>query len=101
MSPALVALHSQVKLDEGAPLRSLRFSNQVHARLARRVIGLPGVALDTGAHNVLPRGWASLVSWNYVIQVQVHPLKCLAAILASILVPDEDVVAGELHFLPW
>ena len=65
----------------------------------RRAIGLLGIALDTGAHNVLPCRRAAAVAGDDVIQVQIAPIKDFAAILAGVVVAFEDVVARELHFL--
>lgn len=99
MLPAFVMVQAEVDLDEGTPLGPLGLSNEVHACLLRRVIGLAGVARDAGADNVFPNGRAAAVARNNVVQVQVLAVKGLPAILAGIVVPLKNVVPGELDLL--
>src|SRR5881396_1317087 len=99
MFPAFVVLKAEVDLDERAPLRSLWFADQMHARLGGRAVGLARIATDTGANDVLPRRRPSSVSRNHVVQVEIVPVKHFTAILASVPISLEDVVPGELDLL--
>ena len=68
-------------------------------RLVREPISLPRVTRDTGANDIFPRGQPAFITRQDVIEVQIRPIKNIAAILAGVLVPLEDVVPGELHLL--
>ena len=62
-------------------------------------VRLARVARDAGADNVFPRRRTAAISREDMIQVQVLPIKQMAAVLAGVAVALEDVVACELHFL--
>ena len=81
------------------PFRALRLAEQTHIRLMRSSIGFLCVALDAGTNNVIPIRRSAHVSWNNVIEIHLAPLEPLAAILASVLVPLIDVMAGKLDVL--
>jgi hypothetical protein len=88
-------------MDEGPPLRPLRFANQAHMRFAREPITLARVAADARANHVLPRGRPSPVARYDVIQIEFATIENLAAVLAGVLVALEHVVPGKFHFLLW
>ena len=98
MLPAIVILSAEVDLDKWTPLRSLRFADEMHVRLERRAVGLLRIALNAGAHNILPSRRAAAVSRDHMVEIQVLPFKDLPALLAGVLVAFEDIVASELHF---
>lgn len=99
MFPAFVVSHPEIDLDERPPFGSFRFADQVHARFIRRMVGLAGITLDTGANDILPSGRTATITWNHMVEVQILSLKNFAAVLAGVLVALEDIVASELHFL--
>ena len=73
----------------------------MQAGFQRCAIGFAGVALNAGANNILPRRRAAAVSRNHVIEVQVFAVKHVAAVLAGVSIPLEDIMARELDFLFW
>ena len=99
MAPAFVLLRRECDLHKWAPLRALRFANQTHLRFPRQTVALARIARDTGANHVLPGGESASVARHDVIEIQVVPLKNLAAVLAGVLVALENIVPREFHFL--
>src|SRR6185436_5428098 len=93
MFPAIVMLKAKVHLYERPPLRTLRLSNQVHARLERRAIRLLCIAEDARADNVLPRCRPTPLARDYVIEVKVFAIESLSTILAGVMIALENVVA--------
>jgi len=86
-------------VDKWPPLRPFRAPDQCHVRFVRQAISFSRVAGDARANHVLPRRQSAPIPRQDVIEIQVGPLKNSAAILAGVLVPLENVVPGELHFL--
>ena len=82
------------------PVGFFRFVQREHICLPRELVCLPGIALDARADHVLPRGWASLISWNNMVQVQIPRFESVATVLAGKLVPLENRLSAELDFLP-
>src|SRR6185295_5794586 len=77
------------------PLRPLRLADQMHASLGGSAIGFLGITLDAGADNVFPCRRPTTVARDDVIEIQVFAVEFYAAILASVLVALENVVARE------
>jgi hypothetical protein len=96
MFPAIVMVETDVHLHKRPPLRPLRFANQVHARFAGRPVRLMRITRNTRTDNILPRRRPAAVARDYVIEIQIAAFETVAAILASILVTLENVVASEL-----
>ena len=99
MLPRVVAGFAELEMEHGAPLRPLWFVEQFQARLAWRAVALAAVARDAGADDVFPRGLPTPVTRNDVIKVEILAVVLLATILAGIVIPLENVVAGKFHFL--
>src|SRR2546430_13273430 len=99
MLPTIVVMQAEVDLHERTPFRTLRFADQPHAGFLWSAISLLRVARNARAHDVLPGGRSAPVAREDVVQIQVFPVERLAAILAGVLVPLENVVPGELDFL--
>src|SRR5262245_13324569 len=99
MFPRVVVAHSQVYLDEWAPLRALGLANQVQAGFLRGAIGLPGITLDAGTNDILPSGWAAAVARDDVVEVQITAIKDFATILAGVVIAFENVVARKFYLL--
>jgi len=99
MPPAVVLVQREVDLHERPPFRALGLAHKVQPGLEGRAVGLAGVARDARANDVFPARRAAAVARDDVVEVQVFPVKNLAAILAGVLVALEDVVPRELHFL--
>ena len=99
MFPAFVVLEAEVDLDEGTPFGPAGLADEVHADFLRGVIGLEGIAGDTGADDIFPGGGAAAVAGDDVVEVEVLSVEDGAAVLAGIFVAFEDVVPGELDFL--
>src|SRR5438270_708851 len=60
---------------------------------------LARIARDTGANHVLPDGESASVARHDVIEIQVVPLKELAAVLAGVLIALKYIVPRKFHFL--
>ena len=82
------------------PARTGGVPDQLHSTLAEELVALPDVAGQAGAHNVLPARLASAGDRDDVVERKLRGGKLLAAVLAAVAVPEIDVAAGELHFLP-
>lgn len=85
-------------MDKWSPLRPLRSPNQRHLRFLRQPVALAGITFDAGTDDILPSRRSTAVTRDHVIKVEVAPLKKLAAVLARILVPLENIVPGEFYF---
>ncbi len=99
MPPRLVRPRRVVDVEEGAPFRPLRPGQEGHPRLARGPVPLPAVAGHARADDVLPAGLPSPVAGNHVVEVEPRDVVPLAAILAGVAIPLEDIVPGELDLL--
>ena len=99
MPPALVLGRREGDLDERSPFRPFRFADQGHLRFARQPVALARVTGDAGANDVLPRRGATAIPRHDVVEIQLAAVEHLAAILAGVLVPLENVVAGKLYLL--
>ena len=97
--PAFVLRRRKCDVHKRAPLRTLRFANQTHLRFPRQAVALARIARDTGANHVLPDGESASVARHDVIEIQVVPLKNLAAVLAGVLIALENIVPRKFHFL--
>jgi len=99
MTPTVVHGGPEADLHEGSPLGSLGLAHETHVSLGRSAVGLARVAGNAGADDVFPSRGPTPISRNHVVEVQIAPIKDLAAVLAGVLVPLEQVVPGEFDFL--
>ena len=99
MPPAFVLRRRKCDLHKRAPLRAFRFANQTHLCFPWQTVAFSRIARDTGANHVLPGGESAAVARHDVIEIQVVPLKNLAAVLAGVLVALENIVPRKFHFL--
>jgi hypothetical protein len=99
MLPTVVIGVPKVDLNERTPFRAFGFADQVHAGLERGPVCLAGITLDAGANDIFPGGGAAAIARDNVVQIEVFSVENFAAILAGVLVPLENVMAGEFHFL--
>src|SRR5262249_7900579 len=97
--PRLVLAVGQLLIQQRAALRLLRLADQRHRGLARGAAALLDVAVHASANDVLPRRRTALTARDHVVQAQLAGRELLAAILALVVVPCEDVPAVELHRL--
>lgn len=88
-------------VDERTPFRPLRLSNQAHMRFLWKSISLASIAWNAGTHHVFPGGLPTTVARQHVVEIEFVPVKSVTAVLASVLVPLEDIMARKLHFLLW
>jgi len=89
------------RAEERSPPRGPRFFNRKHIGLPGQLIRLARVAADTGADEVFPRGFSTLVPRDHVIEVEFLHLEPLPAVLAGIPVTREDVLARKFHLFLW
>ncbi len=99
MPPAIMFVQGEVDLHERPPFRAFRFADEIESSLERRAVGLARVARNARADNVFPRRRAATVARDDVVEVQIFPVKNVAAILAGVFVALKNVVAREFHFL--
>lgn len=97
----MIVGNAEGDLHERAPFGALGLSLQAHARFMRQAVGLAGVAWDAGADDVFPGSLAAAVPRDDVIEIQLFAIERLAAVLAGVFVPLEDVVPGKLDLLFW
>src|SRR5260370_16319261 len=97
--PTLVLRRGERDVQEGPPLRPLRFANETHLRFLRQTIAFARVTRNARANHVFPSRRSAAVARHYVIEIQIVTIEGLAAILAHVLVALENVVAGGIFFL--
>jgi hypothetical protein len=97
--PAFVVVHPEIDLNKRTPFGALGFADEMHPGFLRSVVGLAGVAGDAGANDVFPSRGTAAIARDDVVQIQVFAIQGLAAILAHVIVPFENVVPGEFDFL--
>jgi hypothetical protein len=97
MLPTIMRIGGDGNVDEWTPLGALRFSDERHASLVRKAVSLARVARDAGTDDVLPCRLAAAVAGTHVIKIQVGTVEDLAAILAGVFVPLEDIETREFH----
>ena len=83
---------------EGAPLGPDRLADQLQARLVRKPVGLQRIDIPAAGDNILPAGPAAPLPGDDMIEGQVSRLAPLAGVLASVVVPDKDVLPVKLDF---
>ena len=95
MTPTVVDAPGEGDVDEGTPLRPLRFFEKLHPRLVREPVALARVAGNAGADHILPCGLAATITGQDMVDVQARALEERAAVLAGVFVAFKDVVPGE------
>ena len=101
MLPEIVLRCGKGNLDERPPFWPFGFADQAHVRFARKPVALACIAGDARANYVFPCGRPSAIAWHDVIQIELASIENLTAVLASVLVALEDIVARKLYFLLW
>ena len=96
--PTIVTVQAEVNLNEGAPFRAFRFTDQMQASFVWSSVRFPCIARDAGADNIFPGGWTTAIARSDVVKVQILSIKNASAILAGVLIAFEDVVPGEFNF---
>lgn len=99
MLPAFVGRGVEREVHEGAPLWSLRLTNQLHARFPGKTVALFAVACNAGTHNIFPGRFSSPVLGIDMVQIQLGTGEDMPTVLASIFVPFKNVLPGEFYFL--
>lgn len=97
VTPAVIHAACERNVDEWAPLRPLRFFQELHSRLMRKSVSLTGIAGNAGANDILPCCLSSAVAGQHVIDVQIVPFEQFPAVLAGVLIALKDVEAREFH----
>jgi len=97
--PEVMLRRSKSDLDKRAPFWPLRFPDQAHVHFTRKPVALLCITCDARTNHVFPSCRPSAIARDDVIQIEVAPVKHLAAILAGVLVALENVVPGKLYFL--
>ena len=99
MLPEIVLGRSKRDLNKWPPLRPLGFADQAHVRFTRKPVAFARIARNTRANHVFPSRRTAPVAWHDVIQIKLAPIEAVAAVLTSVLVALEYVVAREFYFL--
>jgi hypothetical protein len=74
---------------------SPRSAKEPHTCLLRCSAPFSSVATKTTAHNVVPRGGATIAPGDHMIEIQIPQREGHAAVLAGVLVPNQDKNATE------
>src|ERR687892_2618500 len=82
------------------PLRTMRVTNELHARFVKQLVPLLHVAWQAGADNVVPARLSAARNRDDVIEGKLGRGELPPTVLAAVLIAEIDVSAGELHFLP-
>jgi len=98
VTPTVIHAAGKRNVHKGPPLGALRFLQQLHPCLVGETIAFSCVAWNARTDNILPVGLTSTILGQYMVDVQAAAVKDDSAVLACVLVPLEDIVAGELHF---
>lgn len=101
MTPTLVRVARYRDVQKRPPARALGLSDERHADLVREPVSLARVAGNARANDVFPIRLPTAIPRHDVVQVQHLARENLVAILASVVVPLENILARELHFLLW
>jgi len=72
---------------------SLRTLEEPHPGCFRRAVSFPVIARPATGHQILPRRITSTGTWNDMIERQVLRRKYTAAVLAGVVVAEQDVLA--------
>ncbi len=99
MLPRFVARLVELDVQERTPFRTLRFFQQLKPGFRRSSIALLAVTRHAGTDDVFPARFTATIPGNHVVKIQILAIEFLRAILAGVVIPLEDVVAGKLHFL--
>jgi hypothetical protein len=75
--------------------RAARRGQKVHVCFLRSAVAFLDIALEASRHDVLPRVYAALGARLYVVDSKVVP--ALAAVLARVIVPVQDIAAGQAY----
>jgi hypothetical protein len=97
--PRLVLLLRQLQVEQRTSLGLFRLADQRHVSLLRSATTLADVAIDASTNDILPSRLPTLATRQYVVQRQFRSGELLAAVLALIAIPSEDVSTIELHRL--
>ena len=98
MAPAFVLRRLKCDLDKRAPFRALWFADQRHVCFTREAIALLRITRNAGANDIFPRGRSAAIARDNMIEVEIVAIEDVAAVLAGILVPLENVMSRKLYF---
>jgi hypothetical protein len=100
VTPAVIDTTAERDVHEGAPLRSLRFAEELHPGLVGKFVTLARVAGDAGADDIFPSRLPAAITGENVVDVEAGTVEHDTAVLAGVSVPFKNVVTGELDLLP-
>src|SRR5882672_3216612 len=98
--PGLVAGVAEGDLDERMPAWLGGSLDELHTGLEGEQSPFPRVAAHAAADDILPDGLPPARQGDHMVQVQLAGGKPAAAVLAPVLVAEEDVLAREADFMP-
>ena len=101
MTPTVVDAACKGNIHEWTPFRPFGLLQELHLCLMRKSIPLAGIARYAGTHDIFPCSLASAITGKHVIDVQIIPLKEMAAVLARVFVALKDIETCELHLFLW
>lgn len=95
--PALVSVVGQMDVDHRISFGTNGFGDQRHSGLVGSPTALAGVTPGTRTNQIFPRGFASQTSRDNMIQRKFGRRISLAAVLASVSIPSENIPAVEFY----
>ena len=99
MFPRVVTRLAELEMEHGAPLGTLGFVKQFESSLGRRTVALAAIARHAGADDIFPGSFATTITRDDVIEIEVLAVELVATILAGVVITLEDVVTGKFYFL--
>jgi hypothetical protein len=100
VTPAVIDTTTERDVHKRAPLRPLRFAEELHPGLVGKFVTLARVAGDAGADDIFPGGLTAAIAGENMVDVEARSIEHDTAVLAGIPVPFKYVVTGELDLLP-
>ena len=100
MLPRGVFVGAEADVDHGVALRFDGELEQVHVGLVGGAAAFFGVAVDAGAHEVVPGGFAAKGARDDVIEGKFLGGEFFAAVLAEGMIAGVNVAAIEFDILP-
>lgn len=95
VAPAFVGAGVFAEPEHRPPARGGGLAQRVHVDLVGQLVRLAGVATDAGGDDVFPCGPAAFVAGQDVVEIEIGLAEDLGAVLAGVLVAQEDIAAGE------
>jgi len=96
LSPLIVrTAHQPHDVSAGMKIEGVGLTHELHAGFKRHLIALAPIARMAASHEVLPGRGSSSGTWHDVVQCQFTRRQQLPAVLASVAIAQENVLARQ------